>query len=142
MSAECPTLEEMTAIFTDPRVLSVQVSVELGECDRHVILDRGEMLTAVDLLVEEIDMNTYGNPLSHHFGEGKLAGNTAVRLITCSNVTAHGWDDPLALTLTLDSCRPYDVQAVLDFLIKTFDAGTYEIPHVHVRRIPTRRVPA
>jgi S-adenosylmethionine/arginine decarboxylase-like enzyme len=141
MTAECPTLDQMTGIFADPSVLSVQVSVELGQCDRRVIRDRGELLTAVDLLVEEVDMQTYGNPLLCHFGEGPLAGNTAIRLITTSNVTAHGWDDPVALTLTLDSCKPYDVQAVLDFLIKTFGAGTYDF-HVRPRRIPTRKVPA
>jgi len=135
------TIAEMTALFeSDHRVVSVQTSFEFGGCDRGVITDASEIIDLVDLLIEKINMRAFGKPLrkSHHFGHGRLAGSTLVQLIETSDIVVHGWDEYVGVTLTLDSCKPYDVPTVLGFLIEAFGAESWSRPDVHCRRIPTK----
>lgn len=132
------TLKEMEALFGDPDVLSVQLDMEFGDCMRGVVSDRGELINMCHLLVEQVGMQKYDHPIvkTYHFGEKpKLAGTTVIQLITTSNVDVHGFDDSRACEVTLNSCKAYDVAAVLAFLAEALDSSTYSWG-LRVRRIP------
>jgi S-adenosylmethionine/arginine decarboxylase-like enzyme len=72
-------------------------------------------------LVKKIDMEAYGEPLLHHFGEHdpKLAGWTAIQLITTSSISIHFCDNG-NIFMNLFSCKHYDQEVAIDVVKEYF----------------------
>ena len=64
-------------------------------------------------LVIDIDMIPYGEPQVFHFGDGNLAGWTALQFITTSNILVHFMDDTGNFFLDCFSCKSFDPEIVI-----------------------------
>jgi S-adenosylmethionine/arginine decarboxylase-like enzyme len=84
----------------------------------------GDALTTwVHELVELIDMVAYGKPMVEHFAKHDplKAGYTVIQMIETSAITGHFVDLNGGAYIDIFSCKPFDVQKVLDHLLKYFE---------------------
>jgi S-adenosylmethionine/arginine decarboxylase-like enzyme len=97
----------------------------------HLILDcaNGDIDKTKDIehitkwikqLVIDIDMVPYGEPQVFHFGDGNLAGVTALQFITTSNILVHFMDDTGNFYLDCFSCKRFDEQIVIKSIQDNF----------------------
>lgn len=98
----------------------------------HLILDcsKGDISRTKDKeyiekwiknLVSEIDMIPFGHPQVFHFGDGELAGFTALQFITTSNILCHFMDDTGNFYLDVFSCKEFDVDIVIKNIQENFN---------------------
>jgi S-adenosylmethionine/arginine decarboxylase-like enzyme len=106
--------------------------VNAGGCDHAKITEHNVIYDFAKKLVKDIDMVAFGNPQIIKFGTGNKAGYTLVQLIETSNICAHFVDETNDLYLDVFSCKPFDVEVVLN-LVKEFFGAT-KIEHMHIDR--------
>jgi len=90
--------------------------VNAGDCNRQAITNPEHIANFAKNLVKRIDMVAYGEPQIVHFGDGNKAGYTLIQLIETSNICAHFCDDSGDLYLDVFSCKPYDMNIVLQMV--------------------------
>lgn len=90
------------------------------EGDKTLVTDSEQISKFAKELVQRIDMKAYGEPQVIHFGEDDKLGYTLVQLIETSNITGHFCDDTGDFYLDIFSCKPYDIQIVIDTVQEFF----------------------
>ena len=103
------------------RTFGWQLRLQLSGCDPEVV-DNVHAVTAwVGMLIAEIGMKAYGDPIVDRFGEGDLEGITLVQRLTTSAVVLH-CDPPDSAFIDVFSCRAFDPYAATRFSIGYFRA--------------------
>lgn len=85
------------------------------------LLDCDSINAFIKVLVKEIDMVAYGEPLVARFGQGIEIGISAVQLIETSAITLHTNDGCRDLYLDVFSCKEYDAGVVVEVVEAFFD---------------------
>jgi len=84
----------------------------------------GDALTTwVHELVELIDMVAYGAPMIEHFAKHDplKAGYTVIQMIETSAITGHFVDLNGGAYIDIFSCKPFDIQTVMEHFVKYFE---------------------
>jgi len=95
--------------------------LDVKACKKERVTDPSYIKTTIQDLVREINMIPYGQTQMVHFGEGDLAGWTAIQLIETSNIIGHFVDSSGDLYLDVFSCREFDSEKVVDFIARKFE---------------------
>lgn len=90
------------------------------EADKELISNGQNIADFAKTLVERIDMKAYGEPQVIHFGEDDKLGYTLVQLIETSNICAHFCDDTGNFYLDVFSCKPFEINVVLQTVKEYF----------------------
>ena len=90
------------------------------EADKELISNGQNITDFAKTLVERIDMKAYGEPQVIHFGEDDKLGYTLVQLIETSNICAHFCDDTGNFYLDVFSCKPFEINVVLQTVKEYF----------------------
>ena len=77
-----------------------------------------------EVLVDEIDMVAFGDPLVARFGEGIEEGISAVQLIQTSAISLHTNDQSRDLYLDVFSCKEFKEEDVLKVVNEFFAPET------------------
>jgi S-adenosylmethionine/arginine decarboxylase-like enzyme len=100
----------------------ILTSVDLQDCDSHLIRDAKQIEAYVVQLCELIGMKRYGACQLVHFGEGRVAGYSMVQLIETSLISGHFANDTNSAYLDIFSCKGYDPAVVEEFSKNFFGA--------------------
>ena len=79
-------------------------------------------------LVQLLEMEVMGGPLVVEATPfGPMSGITATLIISESHITIHTWPERRDFNFNFDafSCRPFNVQTVLDFLVRELRMKRY-----------------
>ena len=87
---------------------------------KRLITDKNNITAFAKDLVKRIDMKAYGEPQVIHFGEDDKLGYTLVQLIETSNICAHFCDDTGNFYLDVFSCKPFEINVVLQTVKEYF----------------------
>ena len=113
------------------------LSVNASFCNLDKITDRDNVYNFIKQLVVDIDMEPYGEPDIVYFGVGDKSGFTSQQLISpqstskqiisrqliyTSNICAHYVDEYKAIFLDVFSCKPFEIDIVVELVKQYFDA--------------------
>lgn len=120
----------------DVAVFGWELQVNLGGGDQAILTDGAQIRRYLTELCALIGMEAYREPVVVSFGKDpRVAGFTAVQLITTSNITLHAVDANGALFLNVFSCKVFDPAAVTEFTAGFFRAAAW------TEQFTTRRAP-
>jgi len=106
----------------------VLTSVDLYDCDGHVIHDPDQIKEFVVRLCEKIDMKRFGDCRVVHFGEDeKVAGYSMTQLIETSLISGHFANETNTAYLDIFSCKFYEPREVAEFALSFFRASHYKM---------------
>lgn len=90
-------------------------------CDSDTIKDADVIRKFVKVLVDEIDMKAFGEPIIEHFGSHNpiVAGYSLMQLIETSSITGHFAEGSGDAYLDIFSCKPYDIE-IAKAVVKRF----------------------
>lgn len=97
------------------------LSINASYCDLEKITNRDNVYKFTKQLVNDIDMEAYGEPEIVYFGNGDKSGLTMTQLISTSNICAHFVDEHRAIFLDVFSCKEYDTKLVVELVKQYFD---------------------
>lgn len=102
--------------------------LDLVDCDPDVIRSKERLCRFVTRLCEVIDMRPYGEPWAERFGLASpaTAGFTVVQLIETSALTGHFVEDDNRAFLDLFSCKWFDPDKAIAFILDFFGATIAE----------------
>jgi len=98
------------------------LSVDASHCNKDLIKCRDTIYRFTKQLVNDIDMEAYGEPEIVFFGNSDKSGFTMQQLISTSNICAHFVDEYKALFLDVFSCKPFETTIVVELVKKYFQA--------------------
>ena len=103
--------------------------VDASGADFNMITDRENHALFLKQLVKDIDMVAYGEPLIEHFAthDPDKAGYSIVQLIETSNITAHFVDKDGSVYLDVFSCKPFNINLVIDCMIQYYGIQDWSI---------------
>lgn len=105
-------------------------SFNVSQCDLNKITDRDNIYNFNKRLVQDIDMEAYGEPEIVYFGNGDKSGWTLLQMISTSNICGHFVDEYKALFLDVFSCKPFDSEVVVALIKEYFDAQIVEVSSI------------
>jgi len=115
--------EQMTNKKEPEDYWGVSSSIDIYGCDKDLMTNREAIKTFVIKLCDVIEMKRFGDPIIEHFGEDKrIEGFSMAQLIETSLISAHFANELGTVYLDVFSCKPYNVDKVVDFS-KTFFKG-------------------
>lgn len=88
--------------------------------DKKLVTSKSNIEAFATTLVKKIEMKAYGDPQVIHFGEDDKAGYTLVQLIETSNICGHFCDNTGNFYIDVFSCKPYDMETVLEAVNQFF----------------------
>ena len=101
----------------------MSTSVDLYDCNPNLIKDAEYIKKYVKELCDLIEMKRFGECQVVHFGEDpKVSGFSMPQLIETSLVSGHFANNTNAAYLDIFSCKWYDVEQVVSFSRKFFEA--------------------
>ena len=91
-------------------------------CNRDKIADRENLRAFVKTLVDEIDMQAYGEPVLEHFAthDAEKAGYSLVQLIETSSITGHFVEKNGDAYIDIFSCKPFSIETAKGVVTKYF----------------------
>ena len=110
------------------------LTLDANGCDERLINNRDNIVNFVKTLVQRIDMVAFGEPIVEHFAEHdpEKAGFTLMQMISTSSITGHFVDATGEAYIDVFSCKPFDIQVVMDTVTEFFDADGMK-PHYLIR---------
>ena len=108
------------------------LSLDCYAGDKELVKSGTNIEAFAKALVKRIHMKAYGEPQVIHFGEDDKQGYTLVQLIETSNICGHFCDDTGNFYIDVFSCKPYDIQIVMDLVREYFKAE--RIRHNYITR--------
>ena len=101
----------------------MSTSVDLYDCNPNLIKDAEYIKKYVKELCDLIEMKRFGECQVVHFGEDpKVSGFSMTQLIETSLISGHFANNTNAAYLDIFSCKWYDVEQVVSFSRKFFEA--------------------
>ena len=109
--------------FDKEKPWGMSTSVDLYNCDPSTIRDADKIKEYVKQLCDLIEMRTFGECLVVHFGDDpKVSGFSMTQLIETSLISGHFANNTNAAYLDIFSCKWYDVDKMVGFSRKFFEA--------------------
>ena len=109
--------------FDTEKPWGMSTSVDLYDCNPNLIKDAEYIKKYVKELCDLIEMKRFGECQVVHFGEDpKVSGFSMTQLIETSLVSGHFANNTNAAYLDIFSCKWYDVEQVVSFSRKFFEA--------------------
>jgi S-adenosylmethionine decarboxylase len=110
----------------------VSSSIDLYECDLHLMQNAEAIREFVKILCDRIKMRRYGETQVVFFGDDpRVTGFSMTQLIETSLISAHFADASCAIYLDVFSCAPYEPEEVAEFAKQYFKAGRYSLNIVY-----------
>lgn len=102
--------------------------IDLYGCD-NVLLDDHMYIqyTMTELIDDVLKMERFGEPFLTRFGKGDLEGYSYCQMIETSCVTAHFAPNTYSAYIDVFSCKDYNEDAVIKFLMNRFKAISYTV---------------
>jgi len=96
---------------------------DCAACDIKSIKDKKNVATFIKVLVKDIDMVAFGQPMIEHFAthDEEKAGISFVQMIETSNITGHFVDLNGDAYIDIFSCKPFDVELVQSIIEDFFN---------------------
>jgi S-adenosylmethionine/arginine decarboxylase-like enzyme len=106
--------------------------LDFSGCDHDKITDGENIKNFTIELVKRIDMVAYGEPIVTHFAthDPEKAGYSMMQLIETSNLSAHFVDRDNTGYLDVFSCKPYDLDIVVNSVKEFFGASKVRINYL------------
>ena len=109
--------------FYTENLWGMSTSVDLYDCDPSTIRDADKIKEYVKELCELIEMKRFGECQVIHFGDDpKVSGFSMTQLIETSLISGHFANNTNAAYLDIFSCKWYDVDKMVAFSRKFFEA--------------------
>ena len=110
-------------IFYTENLWGMSTSVDLYDCCPSTIRDADKIKEYVKQLCELIEMKRFGECQVIHFGDDpKVSGFSMTQLIETSLISGHFANNTNAAYLDIFSCKWYDVDKMVAFSRKFFEA--------------------
>jgi len=117
-----------------PQVWGIASSVDIYNCEPHIIRSADAIRRFVVELCDLIEMKRFGETQVVHFGEDEhVAGYSMVQLIETSLISAHFANLTNTTYLDVFSCKSYDTEIVRQFS-QSYFGGSHSILNVNMRR--------
>lgn len=105
----------------------ISATIDLSVC-QPARLRSGKLLQEfVSRLIRVIEMEPHGPCHIDRFGDGNLAGWSAMQFITTSTITVHLDEVGNRAFVDIFSCKPFDGNVAADFARKYFGAATARV---------------
>jgi len=88
----------------------IVASIDVYNCDPHLITDKEEIRKFIIELVDHIKMVRHGEPMIERFAEGALEGCSALQFIETSSITMHFDEGQNRAFVDIFSCKYFDYQ--------------------------------
>ena len=109
-------------------------SIDIYDCNPDTIRDAEKIKEFVVQLCDLIEMKRFGETVVVHFGEDeKVAGYSMLQLIETSLISAHFANLTNTVYLDVFSCKPYEVEPVVNFAREYF-GGKETIVNINRRK--------
>lgn len=106
-----------------------ELQANLYDCSERVT-NGDEIKNFAQRLCEVIEMRAYGDPIAVHFGDDpRVSGFSLVQLIETSLISGHFVDDTKRAYINVFSCKKFDVDKALAFMVDYFDAKGVDFKH-------------
>lgn len=99
-------------------------------CLIESISDEVTIKKFLENLVQSIDMEAYGDPILHRFGNDNKKGYTAIQLIETSNITCHFCEEDGNAYFNVFSCKDFDFESVKSEIEYFFEPESMRIRHI------------
>lgn len=97
-----------------------ELQVDIGGCNNN-ILDPEMIKKFVIGLCDRINMERYKEPAIIYFELGDNSGYSLTQIIYTSLISAHFVDSTMEGFLNIFSCKTYDAQVVIQYIIDFFE---------------------
>ena len=101
-------------------------AIDLHGCERSRLEDPGTLRRFVPRLIDAIGMRAHGPLMLDRFGDGELAGWSAMQFIETSSITVHADEVGGRCFVDVFSCRPFDSAAAAAVAVAHF-GGTFTL---------------
>jgi S-adenosylmethionine/arginine decarboxylase-like enzyme len=98
----------------------MMAAIDLHDCDRERLADPDTIRAFVPHVVDAIGMVAHGPTLLERFGEGELAGWSAIQFIETSSLTIHADEFGGRCYIDVFSCKAFDVEVAAGIAIRYF----------------------
>jgi S-adenosylmethionine decarboxylase len=120
--------------FERSKAWGLLTSVDIYHCNQEKIRSSDEIKRFVKELCVKIDMKSYGECVTVHFGEeNRVSGFSMTQLIETSLISGHFAEESNAAYLDVFSCKFYEPRDVAEFAISFFEGTNYKM-QVALRR--------
>jgi len=101
--------------------------INLVDCDPNTIRDREHILSWGVELIDEIEMEAFGEPFIERFAlhDPKVIGYSYFQAIETSNICAHFSESQNTVFINIFSCKDYDTKKAIDVCYKFFRFKSY-----------------
>ncbi len=91
-------------------------------CNQKEIVDKENLKAFITMLVKEIDMKAYGEPVLEHFAthDPEKGGYSLVQLIETSSITGHFVNLNGDAYIDIFSCKPFSIETAKSVVTKFF----------------------
>ena len=113
--------------FADENHWGLSTMLTIHGCNHEYITDPEFIRDFVLDLVEYIDMEPYGEPIIHRFGEGDLVGYSAMQFIHTSSITMHFSEIDDRTFIDIFRCKGYEPVEAAQFCEDYLDGSSYDI---------------
>ena len=109
--------------LTDDEYWGYHLILDCKACDIEKIKNASHIRFFINVLVKEIDMKAYGEPVIENFAShnSTVAGYSLLQLIETSSITGHFVDLNGDAYLDIFSCKPFDIEVAKDVIRKFFN---------------------
>ena len=105
-------------------------AIDLHGCERSRLEDPGTLRRFVPSLINAIGMRAHGPLMLDRFGDGELAGWSAMQFIETSSITVHADEVGGRCFVDVFSCRPFESGAAAAVAVAHF-GGTFTLRVLH-----------
>ena len=101
----------------------ISTHIDLYDCEPSTVKDKELIKLSVKELGKIIEANLYGETILAYFGATPdVYGYSMLQLIDSSNMAAHYVEKTNHVFFEMFSCKPYDPEKVVDYLMKIHKA--------------------
>ncbi|HDP81462.1 MAG TPA: S-adenosylmethionine decarboxylase [Spirochaetes bacterium] len=119
-----PTIEN----FNELGAWGLYSSVDVHNCDPHIIRDAEMIRQYIIQLCDLIEMKRFGEPQIVHFGEDdRVAGYSMTQLIETSLISGHFANQSNTSYIDVFSCKYYDPDVVARFTLSFFKGSDFAL---------------
>lgn len=114
---------------TTKRIWGLELIINCSSANLNKIKDEQHIRRFIKVLVKEIDMVAWGEPLIQHFQtpEPEKTGWSFCQMITTSAITGHFVDDTGDIYMNLFSCKTFKKEDVIRIVQEFFEPSKIKV---------------
>lgn len=106
-------------------------SIDVYECNREKLSDGDAIKQFTIELCEKLGVRRHGDLHMYLFGDDpKIHGWSMAQMIETSLVSGHFIQEPRIAYVDIFSCKFYDAQIIIDFVVPFFEGGKYNFTSI------------